>query len=136
MFVAPQQIVGLLTNIRAALDALPENGPITAAPLMGLIGVLAELGDINGFVRASDSQPGAFEDQIGLFAEYEIEAQDHVRSRKRGGRSGTKSSAACAKQQCFRGHADAEPAAEQGITVGKKTVPESDLSLPPQAWFY
>jgi hypothetical protein len=136
MFVAPQQIVGLLANIKAALDAIPENGPITGAPLMGLIGVLTELGDVKGFVQARGSLPEASGEQINLFAGYEIEAPDRALPEKGGARTRTKTSRPGNKPPDHTGHVDTEPAAEQGETLKGGVVPESDLFMQPQTWFY
>ena len=53
-FIAPEKIVGLVTNVESALNAVPKSGPITGSVLMGIVGVLAELSDIAGFVSAKE----------------------------------------------------------------------------------
>jgi NTP pyrophosphatase (non-canonical NTP hydrolase) len=136
MFVAPQQIVGLLANIKAAIDALPKNGPITGAPLMGLIGVLTELGDINGFVQARESLPEAEGEQIDLFAEYDIETPVPAMSMTGVASTGTKPSGPGTKSPEYTDQVDTAPGAEQGETLEKGIVQKSDLSVQPQNWFY
>ena len=53
-FVAPERISGITTNVEAALNAVPKTGPIEGAVLMGLVGALTELADIDGFVAAAE----------------------------------------------------------------------------------
>lgn len=53
-FVAPEKIWGLVTNVNAALDAVPKTGPVTGSCLMGIVGVLAELSDLAGFMSATE----------------------------------------------------------------------------------
>lgn len=53
-FVAPEKISGITTNVEAALNAVPKTGPIEGAVLMGLVGALTELADIDGFVAAAE----------------------------------------------------------------------------------
>lgn len=54
LFVNPDQFSDLVTNIEAALDAIPKKGPVTGAALMGLVGVLHECADLAGFVTARE----------------------------------------------------------------------------------
>jgi hypothetical protein len=136
MFVAPQQIVGMLKNIHAAIDSVPKNGPITGAPLMGLIGVLTELGDIQGFVEARGSLPEVNEEQIGLFGETVVEAQKPTLSKKRQPRTKTKPSVPATKSPDNTNEVVSESEAEQKEIQETGIIPGPDSSVQPQTWFY
>lgn len=137
MFVAPQQIVGMLTNINAAIDAIPKSGPITGAPLMGLIGVLTELGDIDGFVRARESITSTEEEQISLFAGNDVVASpDPTPPKKVRARTKTKSAEPTTTLPVNTDQVDNEGGPEQEETLEAVIVPGSEMSAQTPSWFY
>jgi hypothetical protein len=134
MFVAPQQIVGMLKNIKAAIDAVPKNGPITGAPLMGLIGVLTELGDIDGFVQARETLTEPDEEQTELFAGDVVEPSKPTVPKK--GSKRTKSVEPVTKSPDNTDQVDTESVAEREEDLELAIIPESDPTPQPSSWFY
>jgi len=53
MFLNPAEIGGLVMNVNAVLAAVPKSGPITGAVLAGIVGVLSQMANIQGFVAAA-----------------------------------------------------------------------------------
>jgi hypothetical protein len=135
MFVAPQQIVGMLTNINAAIDAIPKSGPITGAPLMGLIGVLTELGDIDGFIQARGSIAEADEEQINLFAGDVVVSPKPAPSKKVRARK-SKSAEHTLTLPDNTDQVDVEDGTEQVATPEVVIIPEPEKSGQPASWFY
>jgi hypothetical protein len=136
MFVAPQEIVGMLANINAALDAIPKSGPITGAPLMGLIGVLTELGDIDGFVQAKGSIAEADEEQINLFTGDAVVSSKPTPSKKVRTRTKTKSAEPTVTLPANTDQVDAEDWTEQVETPEVVIIPEPAQSGQTASWFY
>ncbi|WP_224962777.1 DUF3150 domain-containing protein [Geomonas subterranea] len=53
MFLNPSEIGGLVMNVNAVLAAVPKSGPIQGAVLAGIVGVLSQMANIQGFVAAA-----------------------------------------------------------------------------------
>lgn len=53
MFLNPAEIGGLVMNVNAVLTAVPKSGPIHGAVLAGIVGVLSQMANIQGFVAAA-----------------------------------------------------------------------------------
>ena len=53
MFLNPAEIGGLVMNVNAVLTSVPKSGPITGAVLAGIVGVLSQMANIQGFVAAA-----------------------------------------------------------------------------------
>ena len=136
MFVAPQEIVGMLTNINAAIDAIPKSGPITGAPLMGLIGVLTELGDIDGFVQARESMDEADEEQINLFAGDAVVSPNPTPSKKIRVRRKTKSAEPTVTLPANTDLVDTGDGPEQEETPEVVIIPDPEMSAQPTSWFW
>ncbi len=125
LFVDPGKFAGLVTNIEAALDAVPKRAPITGAPLMGLIGVLHECADLAGFVTAKEAAEIA-EAEEAVKAEAEKEAE-----------AAKAKAAKVAEAKKAKETAKAQAKAESKVDSAAGTeVAETSTVEPAEVWFW